>query len=146
MYQVKVEANPAVAEEIDAQLGQFNEEQVGPANTFSFVLSVRDDEGELIGGLIGETLWNALLVSVLWVHARHRKSGYGTLLMQRAEQIAKERACELVFLNTMTFQAPGFYTKLGYKMFGELPNAPRGYSRLWFCKRLTQPPTPGLGR
>jgi hypothetical protein len=44
----------------------------------------------------------------------------------------------------MTFQAPGFYTKLGYKVFGELTNAPRGYSRLWFCKRLADPPTPGL--
>jgi GNAT superfamily N-acetyltransferase len=78
----------------------------GPRNTFNFVLSVRDGQGELVAGLIGETLWNALLVSVLWVHAAHRKSGYGTALMGRAEQIARERACEVVFLNTMTFQAP----------------------------------------
>ena len=56
--------------------------------------------------------------------------------MGRAEQIAEERACEVVFLNTMTFQAPGFYSKLGYKVFGELTDAPRGYGRLWFCKRL----------
>jgi GNAT superfamily N-acetyltransferase len=108
------------------------------------VLSVRDDKGDLIGGLIGETLWNALVVNVLWVRGDHRKRGYGTALMERAEQIARERGCELLFLNTMTFQAPGFYTKLGYKVFGELTNAPRGYSRLWFCKRLADPPTPGL--
>ena len=138
MHPITVEANPvAVAAELDTRLGQFNEEQVGPRNTLNFVLSVRDGKGELVAGLVGETLWNALLVSVLWVHAQHRKSGYGTALMGRAEQIAEERACDVVFLNTMTFQAPGFYSKLGYKVFGELTDAPRGYGRLWFCKRLT---------
>jgi GNAT superfamily N-acetyltransferase len=138
MHPITVETNPAaLAAELDARLGQFNEEQVGPRNTLNFVLSVRDGKGELVAGLVGETLWNALLVSVLWVHAQHRKAGYGTALMRRAEQIAREHACEVVFLNTMTFQAPGFYSKLGYQVFGELTDAPRGYGRLWFCKRLT---------
>jgi GNAT superfamily N-acetyltransferase len=137
MHPITVEANAvAVAAELDSRLAQFNEEHVGPRNTFNFVLSVRDDHGDLVGGLIGETLWNALLVSVLWVHAQHRKTGYGTALMRRAEQIARERACEVAFLNTMTFQAPAFYSKLGYKVFGELTDAPRGYGRLWFGKRL----------
>jgi GNAT superfamily N-acetyltransferase len=137
MHAVTVEDNPvAVAAELDIRLRQFNEEQVGPRNTLNFVLSVRDDQGELVAGLVGETLWNALLVSVLWVHAQHRHNGYGTALMARAEQMAAERACEVVFLNTMTFQAPGFYSKLGYRVFGELTDAPRGYGRLWFCKRL----------
>ena len=108
MYPITVAANAvAVAAELDARLGQFNEEQVGPRNTLNFVLSVRDGEGDLVAGLVGETLWNAVLASVLWVDAQHRKRGDGTALMMRAEQIAKERACEVVFLNTMTFQARG---------------------------------------
>jgi ribosomal protein S18 acetylase RimI-like enzyme len=78
---------------------------------------------------------------VLWVQVQHRKNGYGAALMGRAEQIARERACEVVFLSTMTFQAPAFYSKLGYKVVGELTDAPRGYSRLWLCKRLSSPPT-----
>ena len=136
MYPVTVETNPAVAAEIDAQLNHFNEKQIGPRNSFSIVLSVRDGKGELVGGLIGETLWNAFWVGVLWVHSEHRKNGYGTALMERAEQIASERDCDVLFLSTMTFQAPGFYTKLGYTAFGELTNAPRGYSRVWFYKRV----------
>jgi GNAT superfamily N-acetyltransferase len=139
MHPITVEVSPvAVAAELDTRLGQFNEAQIGPRNTHNFVLSVRDSTGDLLAGLVGETLWNALLVSVLWVHAQHRKTGYGTALMRRAEQIADERACDVVFLNTMTFQAPGFYSKLGYKVFGELTDAPRGHDRLWFCKRLTR--------
>ena len=138
MHPITGEANSdAVAAELDTRLGQFNEQQVGPRNTLNFVLSVRDDRGALVAGLVGETLWNALLVSVLWVDAQHRKSGHGTALMGRAERIAEEHACEVVFLNTMTFQVPGFYSKLGYKVFEELlTDAPRGYGRLWFCKRL----------
>ncbi|PYR81925.1 MAG: hypothetical protein DMF87_03620 [Acidobacteria bacterium] len=31
--------------------------------------------------------------------------------MQRAEQIALERGCELVYLATYSFQAPEFYSK-----------------------------------
>ncbi len=137
MHPITVEANAgAVAAELDGLLKQFNEEQIGPRNTLNFVLSVRDGNGELVAGLIGETLWNALLVSVLWVHAAHRKSGYGTALMGRAELIATECGCDVVFLNTMTFQAPGFYPKLGYEVFGELTDAPRGHNRVWLYKRL----------
>jgi GNAT superfamily N-acetyltransferase len=138
MHPIMVDPDPAAtAAELDTRLKQFSEEQVGPRNTLHFVLSVRDGNGGLVGGLIGETLWNALLISVLWVHAQHRQSGYGTALMARAEQLARERKCEVAFLNTMTFQAPGFYSKLGYTVFGQLPDAPRGHSRVWFCKRLS---------
>ena len=138
MHPITIEANQtAVAAELDAELGRFNEQQIGPRNTVTFVLSVRDGKGELVAGLVGETLWNALLVSVLWVHAQHRNAGYGTALMARAEQIAKERACDVAFLNTMTFQAPGFYRKLGYHVFGELTDAPRGHGRLWFSKQIS---------
>jgi hypothetical protein len=71
MHAIIVEANPvAVTAELDIRLGQFNEERVGPRHTFNFALSVRDGQGDLVAGLVGETLRNALLVSVLWVHAR----------------------------------------------------------------------------
>jgi|SRR5437667_4585050 len=126
----------AVAAELNSRLGQFNDQRAGPRNVLKFVLALRDDNGELVGGLVGETLWNTLYIGVLWVHAQERGSGYGTALMERAEQVARERGCDIVFLNTMTFQAPGFYAKLGYTVFGELADVPRGHRRLWFCKRL----------
>src|SRR5947207_1631512 len=124
----------AVAAELNSRLGQFNEQHAGPRITLKFVLAVRDDNGELVGGLVGETLWNTLYVGVLWVHEEYRGKGFGTGLMERAEQVAREHACDVVFLNTMTFQAPGFYPKLGYTVFGELTDVPRGHRRLWFRK------------
>ena len=57
-------------------------------------------------------------------------------MLSRAEQIAAERGCEVIFLDTYTFQAPGFYTKYGYTSFGKLNDAPKGFDTTWFAKRL----------
>ncbi len=136
MLVVNLEPDLRIANELSERLREFNEEQVGPRNTLNFVLSVRDDAGNLVAGLTGETFWNALYVHVLWVHTQHRKSGYGTALMERAEQIAKARGCDLSMLSTFSFQAPTFYTKLGYQVFGELADLPVNHRRFWFSKRL----------
>ena|SRR5215468_8555957 len=82
------------------------------------------------------TIWNCLYISVLWVKEGHQRKGYGHALMTRAEEIARIRPCDVIFLATMSFQAPGFYEKCGYARFAELNEAPTGFSRIWFAKRL----------
>jgi GNAT superfamily N-acetyltransferase len=136
MILINFETDPGVEKELSDRLVDFNEQQVGPRNTLSFVLSVRDDTGKLVAGLTGETFWNALYVHVLWVHAQRRKNGYGKALIGRAEQIARERGCDVSMLSTFSFQAPVFYAKLGYETFGEIANLPPGHRRYWFSKRL----------
>jgi GNAT superfamily N-acetyltransferase len=126
-----------VAAELSAALTNWNEARVGPRKPESFTLSIRGDHGELLGGLVGEMFWNALYVAVLWVDDAHQRKGYGTALLNRAEEIARKRPCDVVFLTSMTFQAPGFYEKCGYSRFAELNAAPRGFSRIWFAKSLT---------
>jgi GNAT superfamily N-acetyltransferase len=64
--------------------------------------------------------------------ARH--SGLGTELLSRAEQIAKDRGCAGVWLDTYQFQAPDFYRKHGYQEFGRIADHPRGSQRLFFMK------------
>jgi hypothetical protein len=56
--------------------------------------------------------------------------------MQRAEEIARARPCDIVFLATMTFQAPQFYEKCGYTRLAHLSAAPKGFDRIWFVKGL----------
>ncbi len=41
------------------------------------------------------------------------------------------------WLDTFAFQAPGFYEKLGYEIFGTLDQFPRGSCRHFLYKRLT---------
>jgi hypothetical protein len=41
-----------------------------------------------------------------------------------------------VWLDSFSFQAPGFYKKLGYSVFGTLPDFPKGETRYFFSKRF----------
>ena len=138
MHQIVEEEDPSsVAEELESRLKRFNEQYAGPANTRPLVLSVRDSAGTLIAGLTGEFFWNALYVAVLWVDEPHRGTHYGASLLHRAERIAHERGSEAVYLNTLGFQAPGFYLRQGYKVIGEMHGVPHGCTRQWFCKWLS---------
>ena len=105
-------------------------------NDQALSLSIRHHDGTLIGGLSGLFYWNMLHVHLLWVDERHRRDGCGSALLSRAEQIATERGCDVIFLDTYTFQAPGFYMKCGYTSLGKLSDAPKGFDTTWFAKRL----------
>lgn len=59
-------------------------------------------------------MYGQLYVSQLWVDEKLRGQGYGTKLMQLAEAHAKENNCSFVAVNTMNFEAPEFYKKLGF--------------------------------
>ena len=128
---VHTEIDVAVADRIATALQESNERQVGPRNTHHFTLTVRADDGELLAGLAVTSTW-----ANLWVKDDHRGKGFGTALLNRAEQIALERPCHVAFLSTLTFQAPGFYEKCGYQAFGKLPYAPEPFGRIWYAKRL----------
>jgi len=128
----------AVAGQLLQRLLEFNEAQIGPRHTHEFALTIRDDHRNIVGGLSGEFLWNALYITVLWVSESSRGQGYGSALMHAAEDMARKRECDVLFLSTMTFQAPDFYRKLGFSPIGELVDAPKGFSRVWFAKRLSE--------
>jgi GNAT superfamily N-acetyltransferase len=133
---------PAVSAQLFQRLLEFSEAQIGPRHTREFALTVRGEDGQILGGLTGELIWNALYVGVLWVSELSRRQGYGSALMQSAEDMARERGCQVSFLSTMTFQAPDFYKRLGYLPIGELPDSPKGFSRVWLAKRLDEQQTP----
>jgi GNAT superfamily N-acetyltransferase len=96
----------------------------------------RDRSGALIGGLLGETNLGWLFVAVLWVAESRRGRGVGTALLAAAEKEARRRKCIGVYLDTFDFQARPFYERLGYQLFGTLPNSPPGGMRYYLYKRL----------
>ena len=56
--------------------------------------------------------------------------------MRTAEEVARERGCAGIWLDTFSFQARGFYEKLGYTVFGRIDDYPPGQSRFWLRKHL----------
>ena len=127
---------PDLRQEIVNRLIAFNESQAGPANSMDVLFVARGANDELLGGLIGYTQWNWLFVRILWVAEQARRSGLGSRLLKAAEKLALERGCDRVHLDTFDFQAPSFYQKHGYKIFGQLENYPNGHTRYFLQKVL----------
>jgi ribosomal protein S18 acetylase RimI-like enzyme len=101
---------------------------------------LRSPRGEWLGGLLGHVWGGWLHVKFLWVSELARGQGQGTRLMDEAEAFALERGAFAATLETHSFQAPGFYAKRGYEVFGRLDNYPPGHTKFFLRKPLG--PTP----
>ncbi|WP_240415428.1 GNAT family N-acetyltransferase [Paenibacillus periandrae] len=88
-------------------------------------LYLQDTYGNIFGGLVGEICWNWLEVQYLFVDDAYRKLGYGKKLLSEAEQIAKDKNCDFMKLDTLSFQALDFYKEQGFEVFGTIQNAGR---------------------
>jgi len=135
-----VEDAPAEAdvEALPTGLEAFNESR-WPGHQQWRPLAVFAREGEtIVAGLAGETYAGWLFIKYLWVSEALRGRGIGRDLMGAAERRAAERGCHSAWVDTFSFQAPGFYPKLGYEPFGEL-DYPPDFKRIFLRKRLARP-------
>lgn len=132
------EPNPH-PQEIDA-LGQginaFSVPAVGPSNRIYLTYFVRGDDGEILAGVHGNMDWGWLYVSALWVDESLRGTGLGRRLMAQIEAAALDQGCTQAYLQTMSYQAPGFYAKLGYTVFAELEGIPPPHKCIFLRKVL----------
>ena len=95
------------------------------------------ETGAVDGGLTARIGFGWMFVELLFVPERLRGQGIGRRLMEQAEAVAREKGCIGIHLDTFTFQAPGFYQKLGYAVLGEIANYPPGSSRFFLHKHLS---------
>lgn len=121
---------------IAGNLLAFNEVRIGPANEQPVQFVVRDDDGVVVGGLLGVTRWQWLYVAKLWVAEGLRGRGVGTELLQMAEDEARRRGCTGASLDTFEHQARPFYEQLGWVLFGTLEGYPAGTRQYFLQKRF----------
>jgi GNAT superfamily N-acetyltransferase len=98
---------------------------------------LRDGEDRVRGGLVGETWGTSLFVALLWVEDGLRGRGHGAALLAAAEAEARRRGCGFAHLDTMSFQAPDFYRRLGWQVYGVLDGYADGHQRFYLRKSLT---------
>lgn len=91
---------------------------------------------EVVGGLYGKISYGWLFIELLSIPDSMRTQGTGTRLMRAAEDLARKSQCVGIWLDTFSFQAPGFYRKLGFSEFGHIADYPMGHHRHFFQKRL----------
>ncbi|PEF73614.1 GNAT family N-acetyltransferase [Bacillus pseudomycoides] len=99
-------------------------------------LFLKDENSKVRGGILGEICWNWLEIHTFIIDEDIRKLGYGTKLLLEIEQIALEKNCDFIKVDTLSFQALDFYKKHGYQEFGVLDNVGRDYKHYYLKKDL----------
>jgi GNAT superfamily N-acetyltransferase len=129
-------ADPAIRTAIVNPLLAYNDAKTGRQDFRLLVLTLTGEDGGIEGGLWGRTSYDWLFIELLVVPEAMRGKGIGTELMRRAEIEALARGCHHAWLDTLVFQARGFYETLGYSCFAELADYPPGFARYFLKKAL----------
>ncbi len=130
------EPNPQDKETLVKGLLAYHANQGHPRHTEVFSIFLKDQNDKVLGGVIVSFLWNGMHIDSLWVDESIRQQGWGQKLMAKVEAEAIKRGCTIAYTDTFTWQAPGFYAKLGYQPYGKLSDFPEGNALFYFAKKL----------
>lgn len=137
MYRLIRDDNPNIADSLRIHEGinQFNasvfSDSVRPLSIF-----IKDDNNNIVGGVLGYFDHNSLYIIAIWVDESLRHQNYGSQLLQMAETEVIKEGCKFCTLDTFGFQAEAFYIKNGYRSVGETKEHIFGYSRISLRKDL----------
>lgn len=122
---------------INDGLNAFNDEVAGYSDRRPLSVVVRDPgTGEILGGAKGRTSLGLLFVELFWLPEALRGSGLGSRILRMMEEEGRRRGCRSAVLFTISFQAPDFYRRHGWRVFGEVECDPPGTSRVFMTKVL----------
>jgi GNAT superfamily N-acetyltransferase len=114
----------------------FNVRVTGDENYYPVNQFLRDEAGAIRGGVLAD-LWGGWLhVKFLWVEEALRERGYGSQLLQAAEDEARAKGGRNAYVETFSFQARPFYERHSYHVFGELEDHPPGHNYYFLRKAL----------
>ena len=116
-------------------LSAFNTATIGIWDWQNLAVAVHSGN-ECLGGLVGFTAQGWLFVKWLWIVDGARGQGLGAAAMAEAEKAAIGRGCHAAWLDTFNPAAKRFYERVGYTLFGELPDFPIRHTRYFLQKRL----------
>lgn len=123
----------AIYSEIAGRFDRFNREHT---NWDWSSFSVNHRLGEHVAASArGVTNMGLVEIRGFWVDADLRGRGIGSAMMTALEAEAIRRGCTRAALDTYSWQAPGFYHRLGFVEYGCL-EYPNGTSRHFLVKDL----------
>ena|SRR5581483_4228060 len=118
-------------------LAAYNAEQSGIDDRRDLSVLVKDARsGEIVGGIIGRSSLGLLFIDLVYLPKALRRDGLGSRMLRMAEDEGRARGCVAAMLYTISFQAPAFYARHGWREFGRVPCKPDGAARVFFTKSL----------
>lgn len=113
----------------------YNRAKLGKVTFKEVAVTLREGEA-IVGGVVGQVWCGWLFIQLFWIDEAFRGADRGTELIGKLEDEARAAGATQAYVDTFSFQAPSFYQKRGYRIFGELENFPVGHSRFWLTKAL----------
>jgi GNAT superfamily N-acetyltransferase len=99
-------------------------------------LVIKNDNGQVIGGVNGYTTLGTMFVEGLWVDERCRGQGCGKDLLIHAEQLAKEKGCIASQTACFSFQNLDFMKKQGYDTYVVSDGYPNDVKEYFLIKKF----------
>ncbi len=121
---------------IGGGISEYNNQQAGDDNAQRICFVLQSPDGEAVGGVTGVVYWDWFSLDLMLIQEEFRGRGYGHRLLTLVEVEARKLGATKVHLDTFSFQAPGFYEKYGYEVFGQLDDFPTGHKRIYMRKDL----------
>lgn len=97
---------------------------------------IREQEN-FIGWVVVQLFWGQLHIKYLFIEEPYRGQGIGRKLMEKAFEFGKAHGCQFAFFETMNFQAPEFYQKLGFEVEMISHGYDKGTSFYYLRKKLS---------
>ena len=135
-FVIETDPTPEQVRYLEDRLYEFNSSVTRITDGEWLAIFVRDDTGRVIAGICGNTWGGCCEIRQFWVEEAQRDLGLGTKLLAAAENEARRRGCNQIFLMTFTFQAPRFYAKRGFQTIASVDDYPRGHQTLLLRKHL----------
>lgn len=130
--------NDALKRQIYEGLGRHALQKTGhneKGAPYAFV--ARDKKDQLLGVVVVEIFWGSLHIKYVYTVEAFRGQGIAAMLMEQALQYGRDEHCSFAYVETMNFQAPGFYQKLGFQLEYTRFGFAHGTSFLYLKKDLT---------
>lgn len=120
-------------EQIHKRLQDYNAQFMKEFSDFSCHI---EENGTIVAGIVAESVGDTVEVEFLFVNETCRSRGLGKALLEHVEAAARQQGMRRMLLNTYSFQAPGFYEKMGYQEIIKLEPAFDRFSQSYFIKEL----------
>ena len=95
-------------------------------NSTLFIQLKEEIQGAFAGGVTASIYWNMMFIDILFVEESHRGCGLGNKLLRELIDIARDKKCQYIALETYSFQAKDFYERHGFQVVGALEDYPPG--------------------
>ena len=127
---------PEAVAAVDRGLGEANAAAAPLHEVAPLACIASDGDGHVIGGAVGRRWGERAELQQLWVQEQSRRRGVGGALVREFLSLARARGCKAVFLETFSFQAPGLYRSLGFRVTYENRLLPHGIVKFHMVKRF----------